>query len=60
MKYVVLEYVRMCLPCITLFFYVFARFSTKHRRTGAIWRTGVTRDILDGELGSKSNLAITD
>ena len=31
MKYVVLEYVCMCLPCITLFFYVFARFSTKQK-----------------------------
>ena len=29
MRYVVLEYVCMCLPCITLFFYVFARFLTK-------------------------------
>jgi len=28
-KYVVLEYVCMCLRCITLFFYVFAQFSTK-------------------------------
>jgi len=30
MKYVVLEFMCMCLPCITLFFCVFARFSTKH------------------------------
>ena len=29
MKYVALEYVCMCLPCITLFFYVFVQFSTK-------------------------------
>jgi len=29
----VLEYVCMCLPCITLFFYVFARFSTKQNGT---------------------------
>ena len=30
------------------------------RRTGTIWRTGVARDIHDGELGSEPNLAITD
>ena len=32
-----------------------------HRwRTGAIWRTGVARDIHDGELGSDSGDVIND
>ena len=30
------------------------------RRTGAIWRTGGALDVPDGELLSKSDLAITD
>jgi hypothetical protein len=30
------------------------------RRTGAIWRTDVARDIHDGELGSDSENMMTD